>query len=293
MMPAMTATAAPSIADAMLDLITTRLGPDARPRLRAIHLPPVPWNGSKDGEFAAVELDNGALGLSYVLLDDTLAALAGVDGSRLVGIDALTLARRWRDGQGAERTLGFAAVNALSRWLMDRDGERPPDATDSIGGLQPAPGEHIGMVGFFPPLVRAITEAGARLTVLELRADLAGSHSGFTVTLDPTALRDCSQVLMTSTVLLNGSLDGVLAQCRGAQRVAMIGPGAGCLPLPLFERGVTALGGTWIDDGQSFVAALRQGQPWGRFARKALWQSGLSPAGSLAAAGADVPLRGT
>lgn len=265
-------TAAPSIADAMLDLLTARLGPDARPRLRAIHLPPVPWNGSKDGEFAAVELDSGALGLSYVLLDDTLAALAGVDGQKLVGGDALALARRWRDGQGAERTLGFAAVNALSRWLMDRDGECPPDATDSIGGLQPAPGEHIGMVGFFPPLLRAITEAGARLTVLELRADLVGAHPGFTVTLDPTALRDCSQVLMTSTVLLNDSLDAVLAQCTSARRVAMIGPGAGCLPQPLFDRGVTALGGTWIADGPCFVAALRRGEPWSRFARKVLWQ---------------------
>lgn len=268
----MTTAALPPIADAMLDLITTLLGPDRAPRLRAIHLPPVPWNGSKDGEFAAVELEGGALGLSYVLLDDTLAALAGVDGSRLVGGDALALARRWRDGQGAERTLGFAAVNALSRWLMDRDGECPPSATDSIGGLQPAPGEHIGMVGFFPPLVRSIAEAGARLTVLELRADLAGVHPGYTVTLDPAVLRDCSQVLMTSTVLLNGSLDAVLAQCVNARRVAMIGPGAGCLPQPLFDRGVTSLGGTWIDDGPGFVAALRRGEPWSRFARKVLWQ---------------------
>jgi uncharacterized protein (DUF4213/DUF364 family) len=277
----MTPTATPSIADAMLDLITARLGPAAPPRLRAIHLPPVPWNGSKDGEFAAVELDGGdgvgALGLSYVLLDDTLAALAGVDGRRLVGSDALALAQRWRDGQGAERTLGFAAVNALSRWLMDRDGERPPSATDSIGGLQPAPGEHIGMVGFFPPLVRSIAEAGARLTVLELRADLAGEHPGYTVTLDPAALRECSQVLMTSTVLLNDSLDTVLAQCSQARRVAMIGPGAGCLPQPLFDRGVTALGGTWIEDAPGFINALRQGQPWGRFARKVLWQRPGSP----------------
>lgn len=276
-MPAMPA-ATPSIADAMLHLITSRLEAAAPPRLRAIHLPPVPWNGSKDGEFAAVELDNGALGLSYVLLDDTLAALAGVDGQKLVGGDALALARQWRDGRGAERTLGFAAVNALSRWLMDRDGERPPSATDSIGGLQPAPGEHIGMVGFFPPLVRAITEAGARLTVLELRADLAGAHPGFTVTLDPAALHTCSQVLMTSTVLLNGSLDAVLAQCASARRVAMIGPGAGCLPQPLFDRGITALGGTWIDDGPGFVSALRRGEPWGRFARKGLWQRPEPPA---------------
>ncbi len=115
----------PSIADDLLQQISARLGPGAPPLVRALHLPPTPWTGSKAGEFAAVELDSGALGLSYVLLDDTLAALAGVHGSRLVGRSAVDLARLWRDGQGAERTLGFAAVNALSRHLMDLAGDVP------------------------------------------------------------------------------------------------------------------------------------------------------------------------
>jgi len=262
-----------AIADDLLALIETRLA-GTRPRVRAVHLPPVPWTGTKDGEFGAVELDSGALGLSYVLLDDTLAQLAGGHGEKLVDHDALALARRWRDGQGAERTLGFAAVNALSRHLFDRDGRVPPDAPDSIGGLDPQPGEHIGMVGFFPPLVKPVTACGARLTVLELRADLAGTHPGFEVTLDPAALRCCDKVLMTSTVLLNGTLDAVLDACRQARAVAMIGPGAGCLPEPLFARGVTTLGGTWITDRAGFIEALHCGAPWGRFARKVAWQAG-------------------
>ena len=89
------------VADALLGLITTRLGPGPAPRVRAIHLPPVPWTGTKAGEFAAVELDSGAIGLSYVLLDDTLAALAGGDGGRgrrwpPNGIGAPPRLRRWR-----------------------------------------------------------------------------------------------------------------------------------------------------------------------------------------------------
>lgn len=270
----------PSIAADLIALIEQRLGRDPAPRVRAVHLPPSPWTGTKDGEFGAVELEapagaghlGGAIGLSYVLLDDTLAALAGVDGRALVGTDALALARRWRDGQGVERALGFAAVNALSRHLFDRDGQVPPDAGDSIGGLDPQPGDHIGMVGFFPPLVKPVTARGARLTVLELRADLAGSHPGFEVTLDPAALQACDQVLITSTVLLNHTLDTLLAFCRQARAVAVIGPGAGCLPEPLFERGVTTVGGSWITDPAGFIAALRSGTPWGRMARKVAWR---------------------
>jgi hypothetical protein len=45
----------------------------ALPRVRALHLPPDPEPGQPRGEFCALALDDGSLGLSYVLLDDTLA----------------------------------------------------------------------------------------------------------------------------------------------------------------------------------------------------------------------------
>jgi hypothetical protein len=124
------------------------------------------------------------------------------------------------------------------------------------------------MVGFFPPLVKQVTTHGARLTVLELRADLAGPRDGFRITLDPAELASCTQVLSTSTVLLNHTLDDILAACRSARRIALVGPGAGCLPDGLFARGVTLLGGTWIVAGPAFKQALATGTPWGGATRK-------------------------
>ena len=258
-----------NIADDMLQMLERALDGSPVPRVRALHLPPSPWNGSKDGEFGALELDDGSLGLSYVLLDQGLGALAAfLPGRRLVGADALDVARGWADGHGAERTLGFAAVNALTRHLFDRAGFVPPAAADSIGGLAPQRGEHIGMVGFFPPLVKQVTARGARLTVLELRAELAGPREDFRITLDARELEGCDKVLSTSTVLLNDTLDEVLAHCEGARIFAMIGPGASCLPDPLFRRGVTLLGGTWITDPSGFRHALAAGAPWSGHARK-------------------------
>jgi hypothetical protein len=257
------------IADELLSALSLAFADTPAPRVRALHLPPAPWNGSRDGEFGALELDDGSLGLSYVLLDGTLAALVGgARGEALVGADALAVARGWAHGRGDERTLGFAAVNALTRHLFDRAGFAPPDATDSIGGLAPQPGEHIGMVGYFPPLVGRVTACGARLTVLELKADLLGHGDGFRVTLDPRDLEGCDKLLSTSTVLLNDTLDEVLSHCAAARAFAMIGPGASCLPDPLFRRGVTLLGGVWIEHAEAFKHALATGQPWGRHARK-------------------------
>ena len=48
---------------------------------------------------------------------------------------ALELARCYAESEGVQRTLGFAAVNALTRHLFDRAGYAPPPAQGSTGDL--------------------------------------------------------------------------------------------------------------------------------------------------------------
>jgi len=234
--------------------------PGALPRVRALHLPPGRYAQDNRGEFCALELEDGSIGLSYVLLEDTLERLLdGADSFGLAGADPLELARRYVSGTGIWKTLGFAAANALTRCLFDRAGFRHELSSDSIGHLDPQPGEHIGMIGHFTPLLRRITASGARLTIIELKPELAGEHDGYCVTLDPGQLSDCSKVVSTSTLLLNDTVDRMIACCRNARWFAMVGPSAGCLPDALFARGVTLLGGSWINDRDGFTAALKRG----------------------------------
>lgn len=235
----------------------------ALPRVRALHLPPPPVAdpGANKGEFCALELEDGSLGLSYVLLDDTLARLrAQGEGLGIAGTDPLAVARRYAEGEGFGKTVGFAAANALTRCLFNRAGFVPSASRDSIGEMAPAATEHIGMIGLFRPLLGRVLDSGARLTVVELKAELAGEADGYRVTLDAAELESCDKVVSTSTLLLNDTLDRMLGHCRRARAFAMVGPSAGCLPDALFARGVTLLGGNWIVDGPGFVAALERGE---------------------------------
>lgn len=239
------------------------------PCIRALHVPPPPADGSRRGEFAAIELDDGALGLVYVLLDRMLERLrAGEMPADLAGTPALQAASWMTGPAGLRRTLGWAAAQALAHSLMRRTGWQPPPAGDSLGGLAPRPGDHLGLVGLFGPLMTRLVQSGARITVVELRPDLVGGHEGYEVTLDTGALRLCNKVLATGTLLINDTLETVLAHTRGAERLAIVGPTVGGLPDALFARGVHVLGGTWVNDPAAFVQALVNGEERAGAARK-------------------------
>lgn len=255
----------------LIALLERFAGRAALPRVRALHVPPASVAGTRAGEFCAIELDDGSLGLTYVLLDAASRRLVtdgGDPGAGLAGADALDLARGFTNSTGERRALGFAAINALSRCLFERAGFAPGPSPDSIGMVEPLASDHIGMIGLFPPLLKSIVLARAKLTVVELRPELVGEYPGYRVTLDRNELATCNKVIATSTMLLNGSLDAMLAACTQARSFSVIGPGAGCLPDPLFARGVTLMGGTWITDRDAFCSALEAGAPWTATARK-------------------------
>lgn len=220
------------------------------------------------GSFCAVQLADGSTGVAYVLLGDGGERSPAVDPAALAGREALALAEGLDGGDPAARSLALAALNALSRHLFDRARFSPDLAKTSLGSLELAPDDRLGMVGFFPPLVRRARDEGIPLLVLELKSELVQEEPGLTVTLDPARLAECTKIVCTSTTLLNDSLDAVLAHARGCREFAVIGPSAACVPDPLFARGVTAVGGAWVTDPPSLLARMGRGEPWGDATRK-------------------------
>jgi uncharacterized protein (DUF4213/DUF364 family) len=143
-------------------------------------------------------------------------------------------------------------------------------AANSMGALALGPGDHLGMVGYFPSLVARARERSIRLTVIEKKAEFVQRDALVNVTMDLEQLRACNKIVSTASMLINNTVDEVLGCTQGAEAVVVIGPTAGFFPDPLFARGVTAVGGTVLTDATAVIQRLRNEQDFGAAARKYL-----------------------
>lgn len=260
-----------SIAEDYLNLVRTIARRLRLPAVKEIFLPPRDAGPCSGTGFGAVVLEDGSTGLMFVRLDETLNALA----DRRTGLcrtdpDPVSLANGFVGDDPGRRAIALGTINAIGQHVLARSGYVLDHGADSFAALAPEPGDRIGMVGYFPPLVAQLREIGVPVTVIELDADLIARDEQVEVTLDPTRLGECSKVLCTSTVILNDTLDRILGCCRNAEAVAIVGPSAGFLPDPLFERGVHAVGANRIVDSSGFLACCRARKKWGETSEKYL-----------------------
>ncbi len=235
--------------------------------------PRVTQNIGNAANFAAVRLKTGATGIVYAHLDPSvLPESTKFEFGRVIGQPASCLVKYFASPDPFLCTLGLAGINAISQYLIQSFGIPVDQTTNPLGFLDIRSGDTVGMVGFFPPLVRAIETMDVKLVVIEKKPDLEGEHANWTVTLDPAQLEGCNKVLSTSTTVLNDTLDDVLQHCTGAEKISMVGPSAGFLPDLVFDRGVDVVGGTLVQVPDVFFTRLRDEVKWGNATTKYCFQ---------------------
>ena len=216
-------------------------------------------NSSK---FGAILLEDGSAGLTYVALEGARQALSGRDVSRWSGKPVTELALLYAQNDIGDRVLGWAGINAISQHLFRRSGFELAESLSTLEILNPNSEDRFGMVGYFPPLVQKIRDLKLPLTVIELDPQWLQAGDRFEVTQDPGRLNRCNKIVCTGTVMINQSFDDLVGHMAHAEQVVMVGPTVGCLPDPLFHRGVTAVGGRSILDSEQFGRSWQAGLPW-------------------------------
>ena len=98
--------------------------------------------------------------------------------------------------------------------------------------------------------------------------ELVKKGLNWNVTLDPSELKLCNKILITSTTVLNETVDEILLHCQDAEKISIIGPTAGFLPDPLFKRGINIIGGTRVVDPTLLLHSIQNNVKWAGSAKK-------------------------
>ncbi len=259
-----------SISSQLVALVLDIGGRIDLPPIRYLYVPAFQPDPDKDAEFGLIGLADGSTGFFYAWLDDTQDRLqqALPELQRLVGSDPVSIAGLFNSADRLDRTVGLGAIGAISQHIFKVTGYALNTTTDSMGKQVFLPDDHVGLVGLFPSLVERLRRRGVALTVIEKKSELVQREGNYEVTLDPAKLSTCNKVLSTASVLLNDTLDEILSHCAHAEQVTIIGPSAGCLPDPLFKRGVDAIGGSVVTDLDGLLERLKNNLPWGNSVQK-------------------------
>ncbi len=238
------------------------------PLVKEVYFPALEMNPDRVAEFGVIVLADGSVGLTYLYLDSSLRDEDRDYLKHLEGKSPLVLAQHFAIDSGWQTAVALGALNAIGQFFLRRVDYPLDFSNDSLGDLALGVGDKLGMVGFFPPLVKRVRELDIPLTVIEKKDKFVQSDGHFEVTLETRRLAQCNKVLCTSTTVLNNSLDDILKHCSHAERITIIGPTAGFLPDPLFKRGVHTLGGTTVQDTAIFLQRCRNDERWGNASKK-------------------------
>ncbi len=233
------------------------------PPVREIHIAAYNPNPVKNSKFGALVLAGGTVGLTYTGLGDDLLVLQNRSlYESFLNKSPVQMASLYTREEGWCKVLGMAAINAVSQYLFAHGDYSLSTGGKTMTHLALDAGDHIGMVGYFPPLVEQVREMGLPLTVIELDEQWLQKNTQFEVTLEPEKLNDCSKIICTGTVLVNQTIDELLPHFGNAEQVFIVGPTVGCLPDPLFDRGITQLGGSRVVDHELFLRLWKSQERW-------------------------------
>ncbi|AOY76281.1 Rossmann-like domain-containing protein [Clostridium formicaceticum] len=195
----------------------------------------------------AVELDNGDIGISYVLRDELQAGCSIFPfGQQVIGEEAADIAQ-WvvTGGDSLQKAIGVAVLVAASRQQKLEDAE----TLDRPFGVTVKDTDTVGMIGFIPPVAKMIGARAKELYVFDKGISQCGGKKGSVLPMKEQSrlLPTCDIVALSGTTMINGSIDGILKMCEHAREIIMIGASTPMFPAAFANRKITVIAGSWWD----------------------------------------------
>lgn len=203
--------------------------------------------------YTSVLLDNGQLGLAYTFPKDSREECSAFKGLRpLAGKEASTLLGLFDSPDNIESAVALATANALCNTTQNGQLVR-----DTLDYLELQHDDKVGMVGHFAPLVPLLRKKVSSLTIFEqiehASGDLLPESDAYTV------LPQCNVALITSTSILNHTIDPILVAAQSCREVMLLGASTPLIPEVFSSTSVTILSGVVVTRPQEIMRIVSEG----------------------------------
>lgn len=135
-----------------------------------------------------------------------------------------------------ERTLGIAAINAVSQYCIDLSGASEEDGSEIVFKTEGI--RRVALIGNMPPLVKSMKERGYEVYVFERNPKIMDKET-LSDALEYRLLPKMDALLISGSALINDTLDLILERSKKAKLRILVGPSAQALPEFFKETGIT------------------------------------------------------
>jgi len=153
-----------------------------------------------------------------------------------------------------ERTLGLAAINAVSQYHIDLSNAEKTDVLE----LLPENAGKVALIGNMPPLAKELRERGYKLYAFERNPKLWDRET-LSDTLEYHLLPEMDVVIASASCLVNGTIDLLLDRAKRAELFVLTGPTGQLLPEFLRGTRVTHLASMKVVDIGKALLGLKLG----------------------------------
>lgn len=204
-------------------------------------------------ELMAVELDNGAIGVTYVLRKEiNHACMALNQAGSFIGMSAEEIAKLALKGQDVISTaMGLAVLNSAAEFDKLEQMNNPQGA-DAVFSVEIKDTDKIGIIGHIGPVINRLKGKEDRMFIFERGENF--NDKIYPESAQPRLLPECQVVFITSSTLINGTLENILNYCTNARDVVMVGSSTPIYPEAFSGSGVTVLSGTrWLPSNRDGI----------------------------------------
>jgi uncharacterized protein (DUF4213/DUF364 family) len=202
--------------------------------------------------YTAVMLQSGQTGVALTF-SESLGGCHILDGVHpLLGKESSVLLEFIGSGQRIEAAVAMATANALIN--TERDDMLEGDILDH---LDLHPEDRVAMIGYFAPLVPRLKRLISSLYIFEERqkgkADVLPADQAYRI------LPDCQVAVVTSTAIINHTVDGLLEAAGNCREVVLLGASTPMIPELFKDTPVTYISGIIVESPKDILRIVSEG----------------------------------